>query len=98
MLSISIQVAYCSTLRRCRRNIKRPGNTILISCHSPSERLSGTPDQSAASGLDRDILWLLRYKLSLRDLTEMFLLRGYAFTHKTARTWEARFEPLLAEQ
>jgi transposase-like protein len=31
------------------------------------------------------VLWRLRYKLSLRDLTEMFLVRGYAFTHEAVR-------------
>ena len=44
------------------------------------------------------VLWRLRYKLSLRDLVEMFLVRGYAFTHETVRDWEARFAPLLTEQ
>ena len=27
------------------------------------------------------VLWRLRYKLSLRDLVEMFAVRGYSFTH-----------------
>jgi putative transposase len=44
------------------------------------------------------VLWRLRYKLSLRDLAEMFLERGFAFTHETARDWEARFAPLIADQ
>ncbi len=44
------------------------------------------------------VLWRLRYKLSLRDLAEMFLMRGYQFTHETVRDWEARFAPLLAGQ
>lgn len=44
------------------------------------------------------VLWRLRYKLSLRDLAEMFLERGLAFTHETVRDWEARFAPLLADQ
>jgi putative transposase len=44
------------------------------------------------------VLWRLRYTLSLRDLVEMFLVRGYAFTHETVREWEARFAPLLTEQ
>lgn len=43
------------------------------------------------------VLWRLRYKLSLRDLAEMFLLRGFSFTHETVRDWEIRFGPLLAE-
>ncbi|MEO6456758.1 MAG: IS6 family transposase [Chloroflexia bacterium] len=44
------------------------------------------------------VLWRLRYKLSLRDLAEMFLVRGSAFTHETVRDWERRFAPLIAEQ
>ena len=43
------------------------------------------------------VLCRLRYKLSLRDLAEMFLLRGFEFTHETVREWEERFAPLLAE-
>ena len=44
------------------------------------------------------VLWRLRYKLSLRDLAEMFLPRGFAFTHEAVREWEARFAPLLADR
>jgi putative transposase len=44
------------------------------------------------------VLWRLRYKLSLRDLAEMFLERGFVFTHETVRDWEARFAPLLTAQ
>src|SRR3712207_3218788 len=43
------------------------------------------------------VLWRLRYKLSLRDLAEMFLERGYEFTHKAVREWEARFASLVAD-
>jgi putative transposase len=43
------------------------------------------------------VLWRLRYKLSLRDLAEMFLERGFEFTHEAVREWEARFAPLLAD-
>jgi transposase-like protein len=28
------------------------------------------------------VLWRLRYKLSLRDLPEMFLVRGIVFSHE----------------
>jgi len=31
------------------------------------------------------VLWRLRYKLSLRDLAEMFLARGFVFTHEAVR-------------
>lgn len=44
------------------------------------------------------VFWRLRYKLSLRDLAEMFLERGFVFTHETVREWEARFAPLMADQ
>lgn len=44
------------------------------------------------------VLWRLRYKLSFRDLAEMFLARGFSFTHEAVREWEARFAPLLADQ
>ena len=44
------------------------------------------------------VLWRLRYKLSLRDLAEMFLERGFVFTHEAVRDWEARFAPLIADQ
>src|SRR5258708_981144 len=37
------------------------------------------------------VLWRLRSKLSLRDLAEMFLARGFVFTHETVRDWEKRF-------
>ncbi len=37
------------------------------------------------------VLWRLRYKLSLRDLDEMFLTRDFSFTHETVREWETRF-------
>lgn len=44
------------------------------------------------------VLWRVRYKLSLRDLAEMFLERGFEFTHETVRAWETRFAPLLADR
>ncbi|GHO68340.1 hypothetical protein KSC_072320 [Ktedonobacter sp. SOSP1-52] len=43
------------------------------------------------------VLWRLRYKLSLRDLAEMFLERGIVLAHETVRDWEARFAPLVAD-
>ncbi|MGK2966517.1 MAG: IS6 family transposase [Tepidiformaceae bacterium] len=44
------------------------------------------------------VLWRLRYKLSLRDVAEMLLVRGYEVTHEAVREWEARFAPLVAER
>src|SRR5690242_10203277 len=42
------------------------------------------------------VLWRLRYKLSLRDLAEMFLERGLVFTSEAVREWERRFAPLIS--
>ena len=43
------------------------------------------------------MLWRLRHKLSLRDLPEMFLVRGLVLCHETVRAWEAKLTPALAE-
>jgi transposase-like protein len=43
------------------------------------------------------VLWRLRYKLSLRDLAEMFLIRGIVFSHEAVRDWETKLTPALAE-
>src|SRR3954469_11996529 len=33
------------------------------------------------------VLWRLRYRLTLRDLSEMFLVRGIVFSHEAVREW-----------
>jgi len=43
------------------------------------------------------VLWRLRYPLSLRHLAEMFVERGFVFSHETVRSWEALVAPLLTE-
>jgi hypothetical protein len=40
----------------------------------------------------------LRDTLSLRDLAELFLERGFTFTSAAGREWEARFAPLITDQ
>src|ERR671917_2101584 len=44
------------------------------------------------------VLWRLRYKLALRDLPEMFLVRGLVFSHQAARDGEAKLTSALAEE
>jgi putative transposase len=44
------------------------------------------------------VLWRLRYRLTLRDLSEMFLQRGIVFSHETVRAWEAKLAPALADE
>jgi putative transposase len=44
------------------------------------------------------VLWRLRYRLTLRDLAEMFLQRGIVFSHEAVRDWEAKLTPVLADE
>ena len=44
------------------------------------------------------VLWRLRYRLTLRDLAEMFLIRGIVFSHEAVRDWEAKLAPVLADE
>lgn len=44
------------------------------------------------------VRWYLRYKLSLRDLTELFQERGIIFTHETVRSWILKFIPLITKE
>ena len=44
------------------------------------------------------VLWRLRYRLTLQDLSEMFLLRGIVFCHEAVRDWEAKLAPVLADE
>ena len=69
-------------------------------CRRKSKERTGTPFNYLELPTDivfEIVLCRLRYKLSLRNLAEMFLLRGFEFTHEAVRDWEERFAPLLAE-
>ena len=87
---------------------KRNGTTDLgyellrcdTCCRKFNER-TGTPFNHLEFPTDivfQVVLCRLRYKLSLRDRAELFLLRGFQFTHEAVREWEERFAPLLAQQ
>src|ERR1700709_457758 len=43
------------------------------------------------------VLWRLRYKLALRDLPEMVLIRVIVFSQEAVRDWETKLTPALAE-
>ncbi len=62
---------------------------------------SGTPFNRLEFPTDmvfQVVVFRLLFKLSLRDLVRMFLMRGYEFSYETVRDWEERFAPFLAEQ
>ncbi len=74
---------------------------FCLHCRSTFNERTGTPFNYLEFPTDivlLVVLWRLRYKLSLRDLAELFLERGFVFTHETVRDWEERFAPLIAEQ
>ena len=67
--------------------------------HSFNER-TATPLNFLEYPMDIVLLVVLcrpYYKLSLRDLAEMFLERGCVFTHEAKWEWQERFAPLLTE-
>ena len=43
------------------------------------------------------VTWRLRYKLSLRDLSELLTNEGITISHETVREWEAKFAPVIEQ-
>jgi transposase-like protein len=76
----------CFVCRPCGRRFNERTGTLFNDLHYPTDVVLNA------------VLWRLRYKLSLRDIAELLLVRGFAITHETIRKWEVRFAPLLAER
>src|ERR687898_2101462 len=72
--------------RACGKQFNERSGTVLNRTQYPSDVVALV------------VLWRLRYKLSLRDLPEMFLVRGLVFSHEAVREWEAKLTPTLAEE
>lgn len=72
--------------RTCGKQFNERTGTVLNRTHYPSDVVALV------------VLWRLGYKLSLRDLPEMFALRGMVFCHETVRDWEAKLTPAMAEE
>jgi len=95
---------YCTaTTTKKRMKKTKLGYTTFFCphCRCTFNERTGTPFNYLEFPTDivlLAVLWRLRYKLSLRDVAEMFLARGFTFTHEAIRDWETRFAPLIAEQ
>src|SRR5215213_3737198 len=65
-----------------------------------NERNGGLPNrtQYPSDVIALVVLWRLRYRLTLRDLSEMFLQRDIVFSHEAVRDWEAKLAPVLADK
>src|SRR4051795_11944516 len=64
------------------------------SCRRTFNERTGTPFNFLEMPTDivfQVVLFRLLFKLSLRDLMQLFLIRGYEFSYETVRDWEARF-------
>src|SRR4051794_25760679 len=71
--------------RACGKQFNERSDTLLNRAQYPSDVIALV------------VLWRLRYKLSLRDLPEMFAVRGIVFSYEAVRDWEAKLTPTLAE-
>jgi putative transposase len=71
--------------RSCAKQFNERSGTRLNRAYYPSDVIALV------------VLWRLRYKLSLRDLPEMFALRGIVFSYEAVREWQAKLAPALAE-
>jgi transposase-like protein len=71
--------------RACARPFNERSGQILNRARYPSDVIALV------------VFWRLRYKLSLRDLPEMFLIRGIEFTYEAVRDWEAKLTPSLID-
>jgi putative transposase len=65
-----------------------------------NERSSGVLNRTS---LPSDIIAFLvfcrlRYRLTLRDLSEMLLLRGIEVSHEAVRDWETKLLPVMGEE
>ena len=93
--------AITDSRKRAKKTKPSYATFFCPNCQHIFNERTGTPFNSLEFPTDvvlLAVLWRLRYKLSLRDVAEMFLARGFTFTHETVRAWEARFAPLIAEQ
>ena len=72
--------------RDCGKQFNQRSGGLLNRAHYPSDVIALV------------VLWRLRYRLTLRDLGEMFLQRGLVFSHEAVRDWEAKLAPLLADE
>ena len=95
---------HCASTATKEQTKKTPLGYRMLRCSDCKRTFNertGTPFNSLEYPTDLVllvVLWRLRYKLSLRDLAEMFLERGFEFTHEAVREWEAHFAPLIADQ
>jgi transposase-like protein len=74
---------YC---KACKRGFNERTGTEFNDWHFPTDIIFQV------------LICGIRYKISLGEVAELFLQRGFEFTHETVREWEERFAPLLIKE
>ena len=83
----------------------RPDGTRLSSVPVPGLRQAVQPAQrrcpQSCLAAERHhafvVFCRLRYRLTLRDISEIMLLRGFTVSHECIRQWEAKLLPVMGE-
>ncbi len=75
----------CFRCKRCRCTFNERSGTVFNFLEYPTDLVLMV------------VRWRLRYCLSLRNLSEMMLERGFEFTHEAVRSWEERYAPLIIQ-
>ena len=75
----------------------------LQSAVQRAQRWDAEPDLPAQAGRRRGIIAFvvfcrLRYRLTLRDLSEILLLRGIVVSHEAIRDWETKLLPVMGNE
>src|SRR5271157_422016 len=71
--------------RDCGKQFNERSNDILNRASLPSDIIAFV------------VFCRLRYRLTLRDLSEIMLLRGFTVSHESIRRWEAKLLPVMGE-
>src|SRR3712207_9092498 len=72
--------------RDCGKGFNERSGGLLNRAHYPSDVIALV------------VPWRLRYRLTLQDLSEMFLQRRIVFSYEAVRDWEAGVTPVLADE
>jgi putative transposase len=72
--------------RDCSRQFNERSGGVLNRTSLPSDIIASV------------VFRRLRYRLTLRDLSEILLLRGIEVSHETVRDWETKLLPVMGEE
>jgi len=93
--------AATATSAQPRRTARGDRTFRCRACRRVGNERTGTPDNHWQYPTDLVllvVLWRRRDKLRRRDLAELFLERGFVFSHAAARDGETRCAPILADR